>query len=101
MLYCLPVLYSSMYQRDKKDMRKIFKDAIALGLDLGYDFDSLVQSHTQNRIMQIYSDNEHFMQSFLERCPSGRLRHPKYRTSWGKDSFLRHMCIHINNTIFS
>ena len=89
-----------MYQCDKKDIRKIFKDATSLGLELGYDLDSIVNNQTKSRIMQIYMDDEHFMQEFLERCPSGRLRHPKYRTAWGKDCFLRHMCIYINKTVF-
>ena len=100
-MYCLPVLYPATYQRDKKDIiRKIFKDATSLGLELGYDLDSLVNNQTKSRIMQMYMDDEHFMQEFLERCPSGRLRHPKYRTAWGKDCFLRHMCIYINKTVF-
>ena len=53
-MYCRPVLYPAMYQRDKKDTRQIFKDAHSLGLELGYDLDSLVNSHTKSRIMQIY-----------------------------------------------
>ena len=44
-MYCLPVLYHTIYQRDKKDMRKIFKDASSLGLQLNYDLDTLVNTH--------------------------------------------------------
>ena len=33
--YCLPVLYPAMYQRYKKEIRKIFKDANSLGLEPG------------------------------------------------------------------
>ena len=97
-MYCRPVRYPAMYQRDKKDIRKISKDATSLGLELGYDLDSIVNNQTKSSIMQIYMDDEHFMQEFLERCHSGRLRHTtcKYRTAWGKDCFLRHMCIYIN-----
>ena len=56
-MYCLPVLYPAMYQRDKKDIRKISKDATSLGLELEYDLDSLVNNQTKSRIMQIYMDD--------------------------------------------
>ena len=39
-MYCLPVLYPAMNQRDKKETRKMFKDANSLGLELGYDLDT-------------------------------------------------------------
>ena len=99
-MYCFPILYPAMYQHDKRDIRKVFIVANSLGLELGNDLDSLVKDHTKSRIMQIYMDNEHFMQELLERCPSGRLRYPKYSTAWGKDCLLRHMCIYINYTDF-
>ena len=41
-----------MYQRDKKDIRKIFKDATSLGLELGYDLDTIGNNQTKSRIMQ-------------------------------------------------
>jgi hypothetical protein len=100
-MYCLPVLYPAIYQRDKKDMRKIFKDASSLGLQPNYDLDTVVKTHLKNRVMQIFTDDEHFNQNYLKRCPSGRLRHPKYRTALGKDCFLRQMRIYINNTHFN
>ena len=99
-MYCLQVLYPAMYQRDKKDILNIFKDATQLGLELGYDLDPIVNNHTKSRIMQIYMDDEHFMQELLKHCPSGRLRHSKYRTPLGKDCFSYHMCIYINKTVF-
>ena len=112
-MYRLPVLYPAMYQRDKKDIRKIFKDTTSQGLELGLILTpcltkivqksswspkssknrpsinpALVNNQTKPRIMQIYMDDEHFMQELLEPCPSGRLRHPKYQTARGKDCFL-------------
>ena len=39
-----------MYQRDKKDIRKIFKDANSLGFELGYDLNSLVNNHYANTV---------------------------------------------------
>ena len=36
---------------------------------MDYDLDSLVDNHTKNRVMQIYTDNEHFIQDYLEQCP--------------------------------
>ena len=41
-----------MYQCDKKDIRKIFKDATSLGLELGYDLDTIGNNQTKSRIMQ-------------------------------------------------
>ena len=58
-----------MYQRDKKDIRKIFKDANSLGFELGYDLDSLVNNHYANICM----DDKHFKQELLEGYHSGRL----------------------------
>ena len=38
---------------DKEDNWEIFKDANSLGLELGYNLDSLVNKHTKSRIVRI------------------------------------------------
>ena len=48
LMYCLPILYTSLYSRDKKEMRKIFKDAEKLGLDNIDNFDTLVSKHPEH-----------------------------------------------------
>ena len=62
LMYCLPILYTSIYARDKKSLRKVFHDANNLGL--------------------------------------GHVGDLKYRSSWGKDWFLRQMCIMLNDILF-
>ena len=99
LLYCLPVLHTSIYAKDKKLLRKVFNDAKNLGLDVG-DLDTIVKQRTKSIIMCCFSDEDHFIHDFLEHCPSGRLRHIKYRSSWGKDCFLRQMCITLNEILF-
>ena len=47
-------------------------------------------------LLQMIHDSDHFINNFLEQCPSGRYRHTKYRSSWGRDSFLRSMSIKLN-----
>ena len=66
-------------------MRKIFKDAEKLGIDDIDNLDTLVSKRSKNLMLQLVHDNEHFIHDFVEKCPSGRYRHMKYRTSWGKD----------------
>ena len=99
LMYCLPVLFTSIYARDKKSLRKVFQDAKNLGLEVG-DLDTIVRQRTKSIILCCFSDEDHFIHDFLERCPSGRLRHVKYRSSWGKDYFLRQMCIMLNEILF-
>ena len=100
LMYCLPVLYTSIYARDKKLLRKVFHDAKNLGLDVG-DLNAIVSQRTKSMIiMCCFADENHFMHDFPEQCPSGRLRHVKYRSSWGKDCFLRQMCIMLNEILF-
>lgn len=43
------------------------------------------------QLLQLVQDNEHFIYDFIEKCSSGQDQHMKYRTSWDKDCFLRHM----------
>ena len=100
LMHCLPILYTSIYARDKKSLRKVFHDASNLGLDGVGDLDTIVKQRTKSIILRSFQDDDHFIHDFIERCPSGRLRHVKYRSSWGKDCFLRQMCIMLNDILF-
>ena len=42
--------------------------------------------------------DEHFINDFLDKCPSGRYSTMKYRGASGRDCFLRHL-IHTLNSI--
>ena len=90
--YCLPIQFTSIYSRDKKALRKFFKQGDRLGLDIG-DLDSVISKRTRNLSLQIIHDDEHILNSFLEKLLSGRYRSLKYKTAWGKDSFLRHLIL--------
>ena len=95
--YCLPILYTSIYSRDKKDLRKFFKQGDKLGLENIGDLDSIMAQRTKTLCLQLIHNDNHFMNNFLHTLPSGRYRSFKYRTAWGKDSFLRHMILTLQN----
>ena len=63
-MYCLPILYTSLYSRDKKETRKIFKDTEKLDLDDIDNLDTLVSKRTKNFMLQFVHDNEHFIHDF-------------------------------------
>ena len=46
LMYCLPVLYSSVYALDKKLLQKVFHNAKNIGLDVG-DLDVIVEQRTK------------------------------------------------------
>ena len=93
--YCLPILYTSIYAKDKKRLRKFFKDANRLSIDNISDLDSIINNRTKNLILNYIHDDEHFINDLL----SGRYRTMKYRSSWGRDSFLRSMILSLNNIL--
>ena len=85
--YCLPILFTR-----QESSEKVFKQGDRLGLEIG-DLDSVISKQTKNMALQMTHDDEHFINSFLEKLPSGRYRSLKYRTAWNKDSFLRHLIL--------
>ena len=97
--YCLPILYTHVFAKDKKCLRKFFKEAANLGLEVG-DLDSLIQKRTKTLAMTYIHDDTHFLNDFLEKCPSGRYRTIKYRSALGKDSFVRHLIHTLNDILF-
>ena len=97
--YCLPILYTSIYAKDKKRLRKFFKDANRLSIENISDLDSIIDNRTKNLILNYIHDDEHFINDLLPKLPSGRYRTMKYRSSWGRDSFLRSMILSLNNIL--
>jgi len=50
--YCLPILYTSLYAKDKKQIRHFFKEALKLGIkDLG-DIYNLIDVRTKTLLLQ-------------------------------------------------
>ena len=97
--YCLPVIFTCLYASDKKSLRKIFNDATKLGIDHP-DIDTLIADRTKTLALRYIHDDDHFINDFLSQCPSGRYRTVKYRTMWGRDSFLRNLIHVLNNALF-
>ena len=60
-MYCLPILYTSLYSRDKKETRKIFKDTEKLDLHDIDNLDTLVSKRTKNFMLQLVHNNEYFI----------------------------------------
>jgi hypothetical protein len=50
-------------------------------------------------LLQYINDDKHFINDFLEKCPSGRYRTIKYRTTWGRGSFLRQAALKLNKLV--
>jgi len=64
--YCLPILYTSLYAKDKKQLQHFFKEALKLGIkDLG-DIDNLIDVRTKTLLPQYIHDDNHFLNDFLE-----------------------------------
>ena len=64
--YCLPILYPSIYAKDKKRLQKFFKDANHLDIQNISNLERIVDNWTKNLILNyIYYDYEHFMNEFL------------------------------------
>ena len=97
--YCLPTIFTCLYASDKKSLRKLFKDATKLGIEHP-DIDTLIADQTKTLALRYIHDDDHFINDFLSKCPSGRFRTVKHRTMWGRDSFLRHLIHVLNDALF-
>lgn len=64
--YCLPVLYTSIFSRNKKDLRKLFNQGDKLGPDKSGDLDSLIAKLTKNLALQLINNDEQFLKDFLK-----------------------------------
>ena len=60
MEYSLVMQFTSICSRDKKALRKFFKESDKLGLDIG-DLGSVISKRTKNLALQIIHDDEHFL----------------------------------------
>ena len=95
---CLPILYT-LYAKEKKQLRHFFKEALKLGIkDLG-DIDNLIDVKTKTLLLQYIHDDKHFLNRLLEKCPSGRYHTIKYRSTWGRDSFIRQAALKLNKVV--
>ena len=68
-----------------------FEDADRHELPGISDLNTIIDKRTKKWIMSYIHDEEHFINGFLEKLPSGRYRTLKYCGAWGKVCFLRSM----------
>ena len=55
---------------------------------------------TKTVALRYIHHNDHFINDFLSKYPSGRFRTVKHRTMWGRGSFLCHLIHVLNDTLF-
>ena len=92
-MFCMPVLFPSLYVKDKDELRSIISSAQRLSLDS-------ISKRMKSTALKLIHDYDHFINSIIEQCPSGRCRLFKTRTAWGSDSFYRYMAKTLNDSIF-
>ena len=73
-------------------------DQCTLGIDHP-NIDILIADRKKTLALRYIRDDDHFINDFLSQCPSGRYRTVKYKTMWGRDSFLRNLMHVLNNTL--
>ena len=99
-MFCMPVLFPSLYVKDKDKLRNIISSAQRLSLDSIADFDTLRSKRMKSTALKLFHYDDYFINSIIEQCPSGRCRLFKTRTALGTDSFYRYMEKTINDCIF-
>ena len=68
-MYCLPILYTSLFSRSKKDIRDVVKRALRLGLEDIDSIDNIIQKRTKTLMSQMIHESDHFINNFLGQCP--------------------------------
>ena len=71
--YCLPTFCTCLYATDKKSLRKLFNDAAKLGIEHP-DIDTLMADRAKTLALRYMHDDDHFINDFVSKCPSGRFR---------------------------
>ena len=62
--------------------------------------DTLISKRMKSTALKLFHDDDYFINSIIERCPSRGCRLFKTRTAWGSDSFYLYMAKTINDSIF-
>ena len=87
----------SLYSKTLFTLRTFFKQASHLDIQNIGDLDTIIGKRTKNLVPDYTHDDDHFINDFLPKLPSGRYRAIQLLTAWGKDSFLRAMVVTLNN----
>ena len=77
-MYCLPILYTSLFSRSKRDL---VKRALRLGLEEIDSIDNIIQKRTKTLMLQMIHDSDHFINNFLEQCLQVATVTPKIEAS--------------------
>ena len=98
-LYCLPVFYNSLSASNKKELSKFHKRAVKYNMS-PHSLDFIANQRLRITALKAFLDENHFIHQFLVRLPSGRIQTFKHRTLIGKSSFIRHIILFLNDTLF-
>ena len=98
-LYCIPVIFNFLYDKDRQCLAKFHKTAKKLHY-VNENFANAVKKRFTSYVINIFLDKTHPIHDFITVLPSGRLQAIKFRSSIGKNSFLRHFILIINDTLF-
>ena len=96
--YCLPVFFNHVSSQNKANVNKLFKIARKLGIAI--DFTTEYDKAFKTYVLKSFLNDENFIHNFLEQMPSGRIRSFKWRTSVGKNSFIRSAVTVLNKCLF-
>ena len=88
LMFCMPVLFPSLYVKDKDKLRSIISSAQRLGLDSIADFDTLISKHMKSTALKLFHDDDHFINPIIEGCRSGRCRLFKTCPAWELTVFI-------------
>ena len=91
-----PWIEEPSFAKDKDKLRAIISSAQRLDLKSIDDFDTLINQRMMCTALRFFHDDTHFINSKIERWPSGQCRLFKTQTKWGSNSFYRYMAETIN-----
>lgn len=93
--YCLIIFYSNLSSTDKQALKKVHEQGRRL---LGHNttLDQIIKNKTASYAWKIFIDQQHFIHDFLNKLPSGRIQTFKFRSTIGRDCFLRKMILLVN-----
>ena len=97
--YCMPIMFPSLLSDDKPQFRRLYSVVQKWGI-CADDFDTVVEERVKRLSLQYHNNGDHFIHTFINRLPSGRLRTFKYRGKVGRDCFLRAMILIVNKELF-
>ena len=97
-MYCAPIFMQHVSAQNKTSISRIFSIATRFGVNAEFliQYEQIFKEY----VLRSYLNPEHFLHHHIESMPSGRLRSVKFRTTKGKNCFLKNAVNLINDVIF-